>query len=83
MLLHRRQMHCITRGHLPAPHHNLFRALGGGPVHGQHLIGDAKQSIECGAAEGRLAAMFTLTGMEAAKVGIDIAQAGDRLVTKA
>ena len=35
------------------------------------------------AAEGRLAAMCTLTGMEAAKVGIDIAQAGDRLVTKA
>ena len=48
MLLHRGQMHCITRGHLPAPHHNLFRALGCGPVHGRHLIGDAKQSIECG-----------------------------------
>ena len=48
MLLHRRQMHGITRGHLPAPHHNLFRALGGDPVHGQYLIGDAQQNIECG-----------------------------------
>jgi hypothetical protein len=48
MVLHYRQMQGITRGHLPATHYDLFRALGGGPVYGQHLIGNAKQSVECG-----------------------------------
>ncbi len=47
MLLHDRQMHGITRGYLAVPHYNFFGALGCGPVHGKHLIGDAKQGIEC------------------------------------
>src|SRR6266481_1528262 len=47
MLLHDRQVHSITCRHLPVPHRNLFRALGCGPVDGQHLVGDAKQSVKC------------------------------------
>src|SRR5260221_5627066 len=48
MLLHDRQMQCIASGHLSAPHHNLFRALGCGPADGEHFIGDAEYSVECG-----------------------------------
>src|SRR6266571_7982416 len=48
MLLHDGQVHGVTGGHLSASHHNLFRAFGCGPVYGQHFIGDAKQSVECG-----------------------------------
>jgi hypothetical protein len=46
MLLHDRQMYCIASGHLPVPHDYLFRAFRCSPINGQHLIGNAKQSVE-------------------------------------
>jgi hypothetical protein len=46
MLLHDRQMHRIASGHLPVPHDYLFRAFRCSPINGQHLIGNAKQSVE-------------------------------------
>ncbi len=42
-------MHGVTSRHLPVPHENFFGALRCGPINGQYLIGDAKQS-----AKGRL-----------------------------
>jgi len=48
MLLHDRQVQGITRGNLPVSHDNLFRALGSGPVNGQHFVSNTKQCIECG-----------------------------------
>ena len=46
MLLHDRQVHCVARRHLPVTHDNSFCAFHRGPIEGQHLIGDAEQSVE-------------------------------------
>jgi hypothetical protein len=49
MLFHDRQMHGVPSRYLPVPHDNFFGALRCSQIHGQYLIGDAKQS-----AKGRL-----------------------------
>ena len=41
VLFHDGQVDGVTRGHLGASHHDLFCALGCGPVDGQYLIGDS------------------------------------------
>src|SRR5207249_8395546 len=46
MVFHDGQMHSITRRHLSMPHDNFLCALRPGQINGQHLVGNAEQSVE-------------------------------------
>ena len=46
MVFHDGEMHGIARRKLPIPQHDLFRTLGDGPIHSQHLVHNAEQSVE-------------------------------------
>jgi hypothetical protein len=46
MVVHDGEMHGITCRQLPIPQDHLFRTLCDGPIHSQHLIHDAEQSVE-------------------------------------
>ncbi len=47
-MLHDGEMYGITRRQPPIPQDNLFRALCDRPINSQHLVHDAKQSVERG-----------------------------------